>query len=295
MELFAFAGISNATILLTAASVMGLAAVISVVLRSLGLSSSGTLAGRVDRLEMRTASSGDYRAVISMASDILSTVDSHGTPHVLEMFEDAGIGQSWLGRKVDAGAAADALLGELKTGIQSAAAIARPIQNMVDSGSIEVRAERARLADDIRRHVAAIKTPTWDRHGPAILAAGVPSTTVSTIVDCFTQMRALRTSALALTRKSTVDAFAGVLSQSAAVLASASQSIDLFEGRQPEHHEAEADTAHAEAEAHGEAAHDKAHAEEGRDHQDEHADHGEQHGDDHASHGSAHHGHAAAA
>jgi hypothetical protein len=230
MELFAFAGISNSTILLTAAAVMAIAATISVVLRSLGLSPRSELANRVDRLEMRTASAGDYRAVISLASDILSGVDTHGAPHIVEMFEEVGTSNARFARRINSGEAAYALLNELKAGIEIAAATARPIQNMIENGSIEIRAERTRLTGDLRKQVAAIRTPTWDRHGATILAAGMPSAMVSTIVTCFGQMNSLKTSALALTRSSSVDAFAGVLSQAATILASARQSVDLFQG-----------------------------------------------------------------
>lgn len=286
MELFAFAGISNADILLTAAAVMGLAAVVSVVLRNLGLSSGSELANRVERLELRTASSGEYRAVISMATDILDGVSAHGAPHVVEMFEDASASSARFTRNFNAGEAAYSLVDELKNGITIAAAIARPIQNMVDNGSIEVRAERVRLAGELRKQVAAIRTPTWDRHGASILAAGVPSTTVTTIVGCFTQLHALKSSALALTRTSSVDAYAGILGLAAGVLASASQTVDLFQGVVAEEPVAEA--AHAD-----EASHDDSHAsaEAEAAHPEEAAadDHGAHHDETHG------HGHAAAA
>ena len=296
MELFAFAGLSNATILLTAAAVMGLAAVVSVVLRNLGLSSGSALANRVDRLEMRTASSGEYRSVISMASDILNGVGAHGAPHVVEMFEYASASNPRFARNINAGEAAFTLVNELKAGITIAAAIARPIQNMVDNGSIEVRAERVRLAGELRKQVAAIRTPTWDRHGAAILAAGVPSTTVSSIVGCFTQVQALKSDALALNRSSSVDAFAGILGQAAGVLASASQTVELFQGVVAEQPANEAehvdDAGHDEAPtsdaveghaspAEAEAAHDDAAADGQDEHHDEH--HDDKHGHDHAA------------
>jgi len=298
MELFAFAGISNSEILLAAAALMGIAAVSSVVLRNLGLSSGSDLANRVDRLEMRTASSGEYRAVIAMASDILDGVGAHGAPHVVEMFEDASASNTRLARNINAGEAAFTLVNELKSGISVAAAIARPIQNMVDNGSIEVRAERVRLAGDLRKQVAAIRTPTWSRHGAAILAAGVPSTTVSNIVGCFSQLQAMKTGALALNRNSSVDAFAGLLTQAAGVLASASQTVDLFQGVVAEQPVAEAeraeDAGHDEAQA-SEAVEAEASSAEAETVQTEAApvDHGDQHDEHHDDkHG---HDHAAAA
>jgi hypothetical protein len=214
------------------------------------------------------------------------------------MFEDASASNPRFARNINAGEAAFSLVDELKAGITIAAAVARPIQNMVDNGSIEVRAERVRLAGELRKQVAAIRTPTWDRHGAAILAAGVPSTTVSNIVGCFTQMQALKSGALALNRSSSVDAFAVILTQAAGVLASASHTVELFQGvvaEQPvteaeaqhvddgSHEEApaseavEADASSAEAEA----AHAEAAADDHGDHHDE--PHDDKHGHDHAA------------
>ena len=256
MELFAFAGLSNSAILLTAAATFGCASILSLATRSIAFSQAGSLDRRIGKLEIRTAASEEYRQVIDMAADILDGVASHATTPVVEMFEDINVNSSWFRKNPDAEQQAHSLLDELKRNIELATAIARPIQNMFENGAIEVKSQRQKLGTETRRTAAAISTKTWDRHGATILASGVPSATVTLMVECFAQVRALKQDALSLSPKSSVNQIIGVLHQSAALLATAGNGVDILRGiTEPPAEEMVAEASEEQVSTHADAEH----------------------------------------
>jgi hypothetical protein len=163
-----------------------------------------------------------------MADEVLRQVSSSAVTPVIEMFEALPARRSWFSKTEEPTEIAATLVGELRDNIEHAAAISRPIRNMLDNGAIEVAAERARLAADTRDRAANLGSETWNRHRGAVLTAGMPDTTSSAVIDCFTRIRTLKASAAALGRKPSSDQLIDLLRQSAELVTAAAAAHDTF-------------------------------------------------------------------
>ncbi|MEQ1753246.1 MAG: hypothetical protein ABL973_03850 [Micropepsaceae bacterium] len=230
MELFGFLGLGNATILTGAAAAIATGALVSVVSNVLRpLSRSSKLEGRVQSLEVRLAAASTYQPVLQMADEVLNAVSSQATDHVVEMFEAAATTRSFFTRRQDPTEIAAAIAIDLHDNIQLAASIARPIQSMLDNGSIEVVPERARLTADAKDMAKQLGSTSWDKYSASLLTgASMPSTTASQVVDCFTQVAKLKSAVSSLPRKPTANALIDVLDQSVSVIQAAARATDLF-------------------------------------------------------------------
>lgn len=228
MDLFAFAGVSNVEILAGAAVVFAGAATVSLALRALRNRGGADLDARVNRLEIRMAAAKSYQPALQMADEVLGQVSSSAVAPVIEMFEALPARRSWFSKSEEPTEIAATLVSDLRDNIEHAAAIARPIRNMLDNGAIEVSAERSRLAADCRERAANLGSETWDRHRGAVLTAGMPDVTSSAVIDCFTRIRELKASVDGLGRKPTSDQLIDVLRQSAELVTAAAAAHDTF-------------------------------------------------------------------
>lgn len=228
MDLFAFAGVSNIEILFGAAMVFAGAATVSLAMRALRGRGSDALEARVNRLEIRMAAAQAYQPALQMADEVLNRVSTSAVSPVIEMFEALPARRSWFSKSEEPNEIAAILVGDLRDNIEHAAAISRPIRNMLDNGAIEVAAERARLAADCRERAARLGSETWNRHRGAVLTAGMPDTTSSVVIDCFTRIRTLKASVEALGRKPTSDQLIDLLRQSAELVTAAATAHDTF-------------------------------------------------------------------
>lgn len=230
MELFGFLGLSNATILTGAAAAVATAAMVSVVGRALRPASrSSSLDSRVESLEIRMAAASTYQPVLQMADEALRGVSSGATEQVMEMFEAAATTRSFFAKRQSPAEIAEELVNDLRDNIQLAAAIARPIQAMLDNGSIEVVPERARLAADAKEMAAQLGSTTWEKQSASLLTtASMPSTNASLVIECFAQIGMLKSAVSKLPRKPAADALIEVLDQSVTAIQAAGRAADLF-------------------------------------------------------------------
>lgn len=228
MELFSFAGVSNAEILMAAGVVLVGAAAISTIARSMGGGARAKLAARVDRLEVRLAAAQTYQPALQIADEVLKRVSNGTETAVIELFEATSSRRSWFEKAVEPHEIATNLVSDLRDNIEQATAIARPIHNMIDNGSIEVAPERARLAADAKERAACLGSETWERHGAKLLEAGLPSQKGAALIDCFTRANALKASVNALGRKPSAEQLIDVLRQTAELVTAADQANGLF-------------------------------------------------------------------
>jgi len=229
MELFAFIGVSNAEILTGAAVVLGVATAASLAARALRKDRSG-LEDRVERLEMRLAAANALQPVINQADELVRQVSQNAVGPVIEMFEAAPNPRSFFSAGPAPQELAAALAGDLRDNVQIAAAIARPIRNMIENGSMEVSGERSRLAADIRTRADQLGSQVWRTHGRALLAAGVPDRSGEAVFTCFARIRALKASVNALDRRPSPDQMVDVLAAAAGLIEAADQANAVFAG-----------------------------------------------------------------
>lgn len=227
MELFAFIGISNAEILTGAAAVFALATLCSLAARAF----HGTrrdLEDRVERLEVRLAAANALQPVLNQADELVRQVSRNAVSPVIEMFEDAPRPRSFFSTGAAPEELAAALAGDLRDNVEIAAAIARPIRNMLENGSMEVAAERSRLAADIRTRADNLGSETWRTYRRALLAAGVPNRSGEAVITCFARIRDLKASIDALDRRPSADQMVDVLAAAASVIEAADHANTVF-------------------------------------------------------------------
>lgn len=229
MEVFSVFGISNAEILAAAAVVFALALTISLALRAFRPAASD-VEGRLERLEIRLAAATAVQPIIAQADELGRQVSQNAIAPVIEMFEDAPRPRAFFSAGPAPEELAAALATDLRDNVEVAAAIARPIRNMIDNGSMEVGAERSRLAADIRTRAAALGSQTWSFYGRALLASGVPSRSAEAVFTCFARVRTLRSAINAMERKPSADQLVEVLAAAASLVEAADQANSVFAG-----------------------------------------------------------------
>jgi len=229
MELFAFIGISNAEILTGAAAVFGIAVAFSLAARAFRKERSD-LEGRVEKLEVRLAAASALQPVLNQAEELVRQVSQNAVGPVIEMFEAAPKPRSFFSSGPASEELAATLASDLRDNVEIAAAIARPIRNMIENGSMEVSAERSRLAADIRTRADALGSQVWRTHGRALLAAGVPNRSGEAVFACFASIRALKASVNALDRRPSPDQLVDVLTAAAGLIEAADHANAVFAG-----------------------------------------------------------------
>lgn len=227
MELFAFIGISNAQILTGAAVVFAVAAAFSLAMRAFRRT-RGDLEDRVERLEVRLAAANALQPVLNQADELVRQVSTNAVNPVIEMFEDAPRPRSFFSSGAAPQELAAALAGDLRDNVEIAAAIARPIRNMIENGSMEVSAERSRLAADIRTRADSLGSQTWQTYRRALLAAGVPNRSGEAVIACFARVRELKASIDALDRRPSADQLVDVLAAAAGLITAADHANAVF-------------------------------------------------------------------
>jgi hypothetical protein len=229
MELFSFIGLSNAEILAGAAAVTASAVALSFASRLVkGRTSSANMEKRIDRLEVRLAAAQSYQPTLQMADEVLKDVSTHAVAPLISIVEASAAPRSWFSKTEEPTETAAALASDLKDNVELASAIAKPIQNMLDNGAVEIAAERVKLAAETKLLAVQLGSSTWDKHRRTILTAGVPDVMTSRVIDCFTQVQNLKLAASSLAKKPSTDDLIEVLRRSAEVVTAASQSVDAF-------------------------------------------------------------------
>jgi|GEM_PF-1500522 len=227
MELFAFIGISNAEILTGAATVFAIATMFSIAARVVR-ATRRDLEHRVERLEVRLAAANALQPMLNQADELVRQVAQNAVNPVIEMFEDAPRPRSFLSTGAAPEELAATLASDLRDNLEIAAAIARPIRNMIENGSMEVAAERSRLAADIRTRADSLGSDTWRIYRRALLASGVPNRSGEAIITCFARIRDLRVSIAALDRRPSADQMLDVLGAAASLIEAADHANTVF-------------------------------------------------------------------
>ena len=227
MELFAFIGISNAEILTGAAAVFAVATASSLAVRAFRRT-RGDLEDRVERLEVRLAAANALQPVLNQADELVRQVSQNAVRPVIEMFEDAPRPRSFFSTGAPPEELAAALASDLRDNVEIAAAIARPIRNMIENGSMEVSAERSRLAADIRTRADNLGSETWKTYRRALLAAGVPNRSGEAVIACFARVKDLKAAIDAMDRRPSADQMVDVLAAAASLIEAADHANTVF-------------------------------------------------------------------
>jgi len=227
MELFSVFGISNAEILTAAACVFLMGVVISLAQTAFSRSRAG-IEGRVERLEVRLAAATAARPILNQADDLVREVAHNAVEPAIEIFDQAPRRRTLFGTGPGSHELAAALASELRDNVETAAEIARPIRNMIENGAIEVSAERARLAADLRDKASQLGSATWKEHGRAVLASGVPTRSSEAVITCFMRVRKLRAALNAMGRRPSAEQMLDVLTEAAGLVEDADRANTIF-------------------------------------------------------------------
>jgi hypothetical protein len=229
MELFAIFGISNAEILIGAASALVLALAVSLAVRAIRTDRSG-VTSRVDRLELRLAAAEAVQPILNQADELVRQVSNHAVAPAIELFELAPRRRTFFGSGPLSHELAASLASELRDCLDVAAGMARPIRNMIGNGALEVAAERTKLAAHLREQAGGILSETWKEHRRAILSVGVPTRSVAALVKLFQCLRDLKHAVDKLDRKPSMDQVLDVLAAATRVLEAAEEANEIFAG-----------------------------------------------------------------
>lgn len=227
MELFAIFGISNAEILIAAASVLALAIAVSIAVRAIRTDRS-EVTSRVERLELRLAAAEAVQPILNQAEDLVRHVSENAVAPAIELFDLAPRRRTLFGSGPESHELAASLAMELRDCLDAAAGMARPIRNMIGNGAIEVAAERAKLASGLREQAGALGSGTWKEHRRALLSVGVPTRSVSALVTLFQCLRDLKLAVERLDRKPSLDQVLDVLAAATRVLEAADEANAIF-------------------------------------------------------------------
>lgn len=233
MELFSVFGITNLEILTAAAVAFSLAMALSLAVSAFRRTRED-IEGRVEKLEVRLAAASALKPVLNQADELVRQVSQNAVGPVIEMFEEAPRPRSFFSSGPAPEELAAALASDLRDNVEVAAAIARPIRNMIENGSMEVAAERTRLAADIRTRADTLGSRIWRSHGRALLAAGVPNQSGEAVFACFARIRELKAAVNAMDRRPSADQMVDVLAAAGSLVEAANHANTVFAGAQDE-------------------------------------------------------------
>jgi hypothetical protein len=227
MEVFGAFGVSNAMILTAAAGAMGLALLATAAARAVsGFAGQQSLQNRVDRIELRLAAKENYQPVLMAVDALLASAAPINVEPVAEIFEAAVTGRNWFSKRAEPAEIARSVMDDIKSNVELAADIARPIPDMFDDGSIEVAGSRRRVAQVIREKAMGLSTANWDRHQDALMKNGMPTHPATLLQVFFSQTHELKSASAALVKAPSIEGLMDVLRLSASLLQAADDSFE---------------------------------------------------------------------